>query len=221
MNIPAMVEADRVECVHPTPEQAAANEKRLRATAPTGRKPIASDCDTSIHAAHNSGTRPLSAIDLVVIHSTEGGTARSNANWFANPASQGSTTLIVDDNICHRTLRDDEIPWGAYGANVHGFHIEQCGYAGWASTMWSSTHRWTLMRAAFKTAFHCKKYGISVRFLTADKLRQGIRNGITTHAECSKAFGGNHTDPGTGWPRLLFMTMVRGYYAALTVRKTV
>lgn len=210
--------ANEKECAHPPPHVLVEHERQFASAALVSR-PISADCNFQYHAYHKSGTRPLTVIDLVVIHSSEGGTSRSVASYFKSPASGGSTQLAVDDYDCYRCLRDDEIPWGAPGANYNGFHIEQCGYAKWATSIWSKTHRRTLMRAAYKAAFHCKKYGIKPRFLVAATLRQGIRDGITTHAECSKAFGGDHVDPGTGWPRLLFMTLVRGYYASLKVRK--
>ena len=182
-------------------------------------EPVEANCHLDFKAAHTSGKRPLYVIDKVVVHSTEGGTARSVARYFTDDASGGSTQLVVDDNTCYRCLSDDEIAWAAPGANYDGFHIEQCGYAKWTATVWSKTHRKTLQRAAFKTALHCLRYGIPIRFLTADMMKRGVKKGITTHAECTKAFGGSHTDPGAGWPRLLFMTMVRGYAAVLKVKQ--
>jgi hypothetical protein len=74
-----------------------------------------------------------------------------------------------------------------------------------------------LRRAAYKTALHCKRFKIPVRFVDAAGLKAGKR-GITTHVECSKAFGGSHWDPGPGWPKALFMGMVRAYYAQLTIK---
>lgn len=181
-----------------------------------GAQPIRANCNTTYHATKSSGRRPLSVIDLIVMHSTEGDTARGAAAWFNSPKSGGSAHLCLDDRICYRTLFDWEIPWGAQGANYHGFHIEQAGYARWTKYIWSKQHRNLLNRAAFKAAFHAVKYDISIRFLTAAQLRRGIRDGITTHAECSKAFGGDHTDPGAGWPRYLFMGLVRMYARSLS-----
>lgn len=203
-----------IEAQHPPVEVLHEHEYRLSASVVTSDG-IAADCRSGFHAYHNSGHRPLSVIDLVVMHSTEGGTSRSVASYFTEAASGGSATLVVDDNSCYRCLTDAEIPWGAPGANYNGFHIEQCGYAKWLTSMWSKTHRRTLMRAAYKAAYHCRKYGITPRFLTAANLKAGMRNGITTHNECTAAFGGDHHDPGTGWPRVLFMTMVKGYYVTL------
>lgn len=212
----AIALVDKVESEHPPMDALLKVERKLLSAAGTiTSEPIATDCHSTYHAAHTSGTRPLREIDLIVVHSTEGGTARSVAMYFKGKDSGGSAHLVVDDNSCYRCLSDAEIPWGAPGANYHGFHIEQCGYAKWTTVLWSNTHRKTLMRSAYKAAYHCRKYGIAVRFLSAANLKAGSRNGITTHNECSVAFGGNHHDPGTGWPRVLYMTMVRAYYTSL------
>jgi hypothetical protein len=63
---------------------------------------------------------------------------------------------------------------------------------------------------------HCNLFGIPAKFITADGLKTNME-GITTHAEVTKAFGGTHTDPGPLWPRWLFMRLVRGYLTRLRV----
>lgn len=174
------------------------------------------DCHTQFRAVHHSGTRPLSDIKLIVLHSTEGGTAAGVAHYFTQESSGGSAHLVVDDVACFRTLNNEDVPWGAPGANTDGFHIEQCGYAAWTNAEWT-VHKATLLRAAYKTAYHCHLFKIPPVFITAAGLKAG-KKGITTHAEVSKAFpnnAGNHHDPGTGWPRSYFMTAVRRYYKQL------
>ena len=178
-------------------------------------KPIESVCDRTYRAAHSSGIRDTDAILWVVIHSTEGGTARGAAEWFANPRSSGSAHLCVDDQECYRTLRNTDIPWAAPGANITGLHIEQAGYAKWDLVLWNR-HRLTLQRAAYKTALHLVAFQLPPNFVFANELRKGMP-GVTTHAECTKAFGGDHTDPGRFWPRRKFMGMVRAYYGGLLV----
>lgn len=215
----AIEEANSKELEHPSLNEITSHERKMGIVKATKVESYSASCHFTHKAVHYSGHRPLSVINLIVMHSTEGGSAQSNASWFANRASGGSTQLVVDDYSCYRCLEDNQVPWGAPGANYNGFHIEQCGYARWGASLWNKTHRRTLMRAAYKAAFHCRRYGISPRFLTAASLKKGIRNGITTHAECTKAFGGTHTDPGAGWPRTLFMALVKGYYAHLKVRK--
>ena len=126
-----------------------------------------------------------------------------------NRACGGSTHLVVDDQECQRCLPNSAVSWGAAGANTQGFHIEQCGYAKWDIVLWKK-HLRTLKRAAYKTAFHAALFKIPLVFLKAADIKAG-KAGITTHVEVTKAFGGTHWDPGSGWPRWLFMHYVRIY----------
>jgi hypothetical protein len=147
------------------------------------------------------------------MHDTEGGTAESVARYFATDAATGSAHLVVDENACYRTLPNDVIPWAAPGANAAGFHIEQVGYAKWSPR---------LDEPPSDVEPGGVQGGVSLRScsasrpsgLSADGLRRGGK-GVTTHAECTKAFGGTHTDPGRLWPRTFFMGRVRSYYFAL------
>lgn len=183
-------------------------------------KPLNSTCNTHYEAVHKSGTRKLDEITLVVMHDTEGGTAESVARYFTEEASGGSAHLAVDDKECYRCLANNEVPWGAPGANQQGFHIEQCGFARWSPVIWL-THRSLLRRAAYKAAFHCVKFGIPPVFIQAGAVAAGKR-GITTHAEVTKAYPalaakyGSHSDPGPFWPRRTFMKFVRQYYAEIS-----
>lgn len=177
--------------------------------------PIKAVCHRDHYPAYRqSGSREEHEIKWIVLHSTEGGTADSVARYFQSSNAGGSTHLVVDDRECQRCLPNTTVSWGAKGANRYGFHIEQCGYARWTRAEWLE-HRPTLERAAYKTALHCKKFGIPPVFRTQAGLKRGYR-GITTHVECSRAFGGSHWDPGTGWPRTLFMAMVKAYLAEMT-----
>jgi hypothetical protein len=175
--------------------------------------PIRADCRGGYHAIRVSGLRDPAIIRWIVLHDTEGGTAEGVARYFTTSKAQGSVHLVVDDAECFRCLRNEEIPWGAVGANTKGFHIEQCGFAKWSAAIWQA-HRQTLRRAAYKTAYHCHKFGIPPRFVDAAALKRGDK-GVTTHKECSKAFGGDHSDPGLFWPRRLFMRYVTEYYQQL------
>lgn len=174
---------------------------------------INADCHTTFRAAHTSGKRAVTDIKWIVMHDEEATSAFSAASWFANPKSAGSAHIAVDDGICYRTLADDDVAWGAPGANTDGFHIEQAGYANWSLVLWKR-HVKTLQRAAYKAAYHCHKFGVPPVFVKAPGLKAGTK-GITTHAEVTKAFGGTHTDPGPLWPRYLFMGLVRRYYKQL------
>lgn len=200
-------EVDSLEAVHASKQMLDLIASKQTADA---FHPIPQNCSKEFNALKQSGTRPLDQIWWIVMHDTEGSTAKAAATWFENPRAQGSAHVVVDDNICYQTLREDQIPWGAPGANYHGWHIEQAGFATWSNILWSSTHRNTMRRAAYRAAVRCHKFGIPARFVKADGLRLGVK-GITTHAECTKAFGGNHTDPGAGYPMAVFVSMVKYY----------
>ena len=182
---------------------------------------IKTPCSRKYRAVHNSGTRPLSAIHYVVIHDEEASSAESAAKWFANPASEGSAHLCVDDIICYRTLNDEQVPWAAANRNFDGFHIELAGFASWAKMVWKVKHLKTLKRAAFKTAQACHRFKIPTDWVTASDMVAG-KKGITTHREISaftkmKGLSGDssHTDPGIHFPKFLFMHYVRVYRAEM------
>jgi hypothetical protein len=152
-------------------------------------------------------------VRLVVMHDTEGGTAESVARYFASDKAGGSTHLVVDENRCYRTLPNNVVPQGAPGANANGFHVEMCGFARWSAAVWLK-HLRTINRAAYKAAFHCALFDIPPVWIAAAGLRRA-GSGVTSHAECTKAFGGTHTDPGPLWPRTFFMGRLRAYYGDL------
>jgi hypothetical protein len=179
--------------------------------APRPEQPIKSACSREFTAIRNSGSRSTSNLRWIVIHSTEGSSARSSAQYFTTPAAQGSAQLVVDDIECYRTLHDDVIPWGAPGANTLGWHLELSGHADWSRGKWLD-HKKTLRRGAYKAARHAKQFGIPVRLLSSSDIRQGQR-GFVTHALCTQAFNtaGGHTDPGGNFPRDEFMRMVKEF----------
>jgi hypothetical protein len=190
--------------------------------------PLARECRTGYNAYHFEGERLPSRIRYIVLHSTEGGNAKSVAEYFTEPGSGGSANLVVDDFACYRCLGDNVIPWGAPPLNTNGFHIEQCGYAAWSRARWL-LHRNTIRRAAYKAAVRMKWYNIPARVLTVEDLiadyylpadvqaqnaaNQGpLRGGIVTHKTISAAYHeSDHTDPGDGYPIDLFLRYVQGF----------
>jgi hypothetical protein len=180
---------------------------------------ISAPCNTKYHAdTANSGKRPLSAVKLLVLHSTEGGTAAGVARMFSGKGAEGSAHLVIDDKACYRCLRNDEIPWAAPSANTQGFHIEQCGYAKWSAAEWEK-HLPMLHRVAYKLALHSKAFKIPLVYLDAARLKAG-KKGVTTHAQVSLAWPnsqGNHHDPGTGYPMALVLSLAKHYAKEMAV----
>jgi hypothetical protein len=181
-------------------------------------QPLSATCKRDFTAVHHGGTRALSQINLVVVHSTESNSARGSAEWFANPASGGSAHIVVDGVACYRTLDNDVIPWGAPGANTRGFHVEHTGWARWSQAEWLQ-HEQTLRRGAYKSALHALRFGIPIRWLGVDDLRRG-RAGFVTHATVTKwnpppdPRDGHH-DPGTNFPADHYLQLVKQFAAEL------
>lgn len=166
-------------------------------------------------AANDSGPRRADDIRFVVVHDTEGGTAASVAAYFARSSTPASTQLVVDDTECYRCVPDLVRPWGAPGANLHGLHVEHCGYASWTRAQWLE-HEAMLKRAAWKVGRWCWQYRIPRRWLTDTQLRAGQR-GLTTHGQCSRVFnGGWHTDPGAGFPKAHYLSLVVAAYREIS-----
>lgn len=172
--------------------------------------PIRRDCSRQFTARHSSGTRSLESIIWLVVHCTQGATARGAASWFANPASRGSAHVVVDGLECYRTLPNGLIPWGAPGANLRGWHLELAGFAEWTRAEWLR-RRPMLERGAYKLALHGKRFGIPIRFLKDEELAGGRARGVISHRQCSRVFGGSHTDPGASFPWDVFLGRARDY----------
>lgn len=188
------------------------------------RQPFQHACSLKYPAYHHSGARGQASLRYIVLHSTEGATAHSAAEYFTHPGSGGSATLVVDDNECFRSLNDFVTPWGAPPLNSNGLHLEQAGFAKWARAEWL-VHDATLQRAAFKAARWCRAYKIPPVLLDVHKLKldfgtlehEGmprvpgpLEGGVTTHAVVTAAYGlSDHTDPGGHYPTDVFMAHLR------------
>ena len=168
-----------------------------------------------LRAAHDSGPRRASDVRLVVVHSTEGGTAKSVAEFFHTTA-QASTQLVVDDEGCYRCVPDLVIPWGAPGVNTSGLHIEHCGYARWTRDEWLG-HLSTLHLSAAHAARWCWQYRIPRRWVGPAGLKLR-RRGLTRHMDASAAFTpGGHSDPGEGFPRDVYLQLVKAAYETIAI----
>lgn len=166
-------------------------------------------------ASKTSGTRPLSAIHLIVIHDAEVDDdllgAEKVGAYFQSKAAKGSTHYGVDDNSTQQYLPDNAICWGAPGANADGLHIELMGKASHTRAQWIAHHGPMFDRAAWLIATKAKAYNIPIRLLSIAEIRAG-KKGIVTHALITAALpGGTHTDPGKGFPMDLLLDKARKY----------
>lgn len=147
---------------------------------------------------------------VIVIHSTEGGTAEGAAAYLEN-RTDGSAHVVVDNTDTFMLRRANRTTCGCAGFNQDVYHIEQAGYAAWKRPRWLRNLP-TVRRAAYCAARVAKQYNIPVRWLSPQELRQG-KSGITSHLNVtlSKVGTTTHTDPGKGYPKHTFMAFVRRY----------
>lgn len=128
-------------------------------------------------------------------------TAEGTANYFAVTTVKASAHFSCDADSTVQSVRLKDVAYGAPSANRLGVHVEQAGYSEQSAADWSDEFSQKMLREQVaplvaKLAVTC---GIPIRFVDAAGLLRG-ENGITTHHECSKAFGGDHWDPGPGYP---------------------
>ncbi len=158
---------------------------------------------------------PNRAKQLVVLHSAEienkPSAARAVAQFFANlpPTNQASAHFEIDNDDVVRSVRDDDVAYGAPGANHNGLQFEFSAYARYSRGEWEQPKMMAMLqRGAEAVREVCERYDIPKQFVDAEGLKRG-ESGITTHAEASKAWKkSDHWDPGPGFPVGTFMSML-------------
>lgn len=149
---------------------------------------------------------------FIVLHSTEGTADADNEAGYAKRRTDGvSSHYYVDGSKVVQSLNTDYSAHhvGSTAGNRHGISWEFCGRASWSRATWLDRIDWDA--AAEQMARDCRTWGIPVRRLTVDQLRD-LDPGVTTHNDCRRAFGGTtHTDPGDGFPMDHLLTLVSAY----------
>lgn len=163
---------------------------------------------------YTPASRKPSDIKWIVLHAMQAPerltTAEGTANYFASTSVKASAHFSCDADSTVQSVRLKDVAYGAPGANRLGVHVEQAGYSEQSAADWADPYSQRMLREQVaplvaKLAVTC---GIPIRFVDADGLKRG-ENGITTHHECSKAFGGDHWDPGPGYPMGQLLDLVR------------
>ena len=161
---------------------------------------------------------------LVVIHSAETDETRDAApnvaRWFKTgpfPNGPASVHWIVDAEHIVAAVPEEQVAYGAKGANHDGIHLEIAGRANQGPAGWLDAYsQAALARAALVTAQACKRWGIPLRWLDANALKDPMNKGITTHAGVTHGRKmSSHLDPGLAFPVVRFLRMVDAAYASL------
>lgn len=167
--------------------------------------------DRDMLSPNDSGVRPA-APSIIVVHTNEGdpnGRADDLGAYLQTSASQASYTMIVDrSGRIVRSNDDVYVPWAAGSpANERGLHLCFIGRAAQTEAQWLAQDK-QLRAAARVAADWCRRYNIPARWLSGTAMRNGLA-GIGGHDTTVDAWHStDHTDPGTGFPRARFISMV-------------
>lgn len=144
-----------------------------------------------------------------VWHSTECGDSpgiqelQAVVNFWKNQGLGYGAQLMIDkDGNTAVCANPDQITWAVENHNTGTYSVELVGYAKFGKLTWF-TRLPQLRELAKWMAWLNKQYGIP--------LTLNVNAGWSRHLDQSKAFGGTHTDPGTGFPRGFVLTLARRY----------
>lgn len=158
----------------------------------------------------NMSSRGGAKVRLIVLHTAEGATTYQNlGSFFANPASQVSSHVGIDDTpgtIGEYVGRSNKA-WTSCNANPVAVQAEMCAFAAWDNATWQ-THQGMLQNTAAWIAEESAAFGIPIVKLTAAQA-QGGSAGICQHKDLG-SWGCGHVDCGTGFPIDQVISMAKG-----------
>jgi peptidoglycan hydrolase-like protein with peptidoglycan-binding domain len=156
--------------------------------------------------------------DLIAIHTMEAPegpqTAENVAKYFDNV--RADSHWCGDNNSRVRVIPDDSIAWTLPGANSRSLNYELAGYAKQTPEDWTDVYSIDALEvAAYSCAEWVIKYGIPVRRLTDDQIRNGEK-GFVGHVDVNRVYReSSHWDPGPSFPWSYFLDRVRVHVALL------
>lgn len=139
-------------------------------------------------------------------------TAEGVANFFAAGTRIASAHYCSDDDSTVQSVKDNDVAYGAAGANAKGLHFEQAGYSEQSAMEWADAYSSRMLREQVGPLVGAKarQYGIPLEFRNYIDLRDFLP-GVTTHAEVQKAWPSTgHWDPGPHYPMASMLSIARG-----------
>lgn len=156
------------------------------------RVPFPSPCYSS---------RNPDGVRLIVVHTAEGARDISSLGaWFSNPANEVSSHAGADDSGPGRIgvfVKRTDCAWTQAGANGVSVSLELCGFAAWDAAEWDR-HPAMLENCAAWIAEESAAFGVPIVKLSPAEA-QGGATGVCAHSDLG-SWGGNHGDPGAGFP---------------------
>ena len=158
----------------------------------------------------NYSSRGGATVRLIVIHTAEGATTiESLGSFFANPSSQVSSHVGIDDKggVIGEYVKRGSKAWTAANANPVAVQVELCAFAAWSPSEWDK-HPNMLSNCARWIAEEADYYNLPITKLTASQA-QGSGRGVCQHRDLG-SWGGGHSDCGGGFPIDRVLDMARG-----------
>lgn len=148
---------------------------------------------------------------LIVVHSSEGsnvaglGDLAALGSWFADAANEVSAHVATDaEGTSARFVAHDDKAWHCMRYNAMSLGIEQIGRASqtsWPALQQHETARWI--------AYWSRKYAIPIQHGAVAGGRV-TRAGVVRHSDLG-TLGGNHSDPGRGYPLANVLALAQRY----------
>lgn len=154
-------------------------------------------------------------VRLIVLHTSEGATTyQSLGNFFANPSSQVSSHVGIDNtpNTIGEYVSRSAKAWTSSNANPVAVQAELCTPSGaaanWSAAYWTSNMMQCLTNTALWIAEEAAAFSIPITKLTPTQAQSSGR-GVCQHSDLG-AWGGGHYDCGAGFPIDQVIAMASG-----------
>lgn len=150
-------------------------------------------------------TEPTYAYDPDTLRAFAGIANYWHGNGFGAHVIVGPKTGLIGglaSGLTARCVDDDKISWGVEHRNTGTLSLELTGRAVWTRAHWM-LRQTQMHKAARWLAWWSKRWDIALVF--------DVENGVSRHADQSRKYGGDHFDPGTGFP-LSYLIWLANWY---------
>jgi len=159
----------------------------------------------------NYSSRGGATVTTICLHTAEGArTYQDLGAWFANPSSQVSSHVGVDDtlNTVGEYVPRSGKAWTAANANPWCIQAELCAFAAWTPADWNA-HPTMLANTAAWVAEEAAYFSIPITKLNASDAQNPNVRGVCQHVDLG-SMGGGHWDCGSNFPIDHVLDMARG-----------